>query len=770
MLNAWSGPDLRELEAGRLSRSARFGLGPWEIDLLVGTAVCEDEVVRLTPTETRLIDRLRSEQGTPVPRGVLLTEVWGYAATVRSRTVDTTLRRLRRKLEPHEHSQPLLVTRRGAGITLEGVRESRPDVSVRRLVRRGRSETLIGRDDIVSRLAERLNGGGWLTLHGPPGVGKTAVAQAIADRWDDGTRAVLLVSITGLSSFAEIESAIQRLIDGGRRDVPVVSVLADLQQPLLILDGAEGVPAAVGERFTEWMAASTLFLTRQEPIRCSAETPVQLQPLSDTQAGVLARAAAAEQDIDLDDELVRSIVGASDGLPLAIRLAVPVAAVGGPDAFATARWHSVQANREASHHHTLHAALSGALRALDGPAHQLLVDLTAFERDFDLAAVDGISPDSLASLMHLHQRGLVTGRGVMHLLTPIRAEAGPASIRATQRLDRWLSTLSDSDALTRSRATMQRADLVAAIRRGGQSDSLAWTLRGVARLVGPGKDIVDTLRLAEARAPDRSWVRASFAGCLHLRGESPRTVAKLALTLQGAARVWVEALTQRDPIAREALALQGPSTVRSAEVPWPWKAEILADLFARDPNESRGQASLKALQLESVNQPVFFRRVSGLLALSALQNGEMSRARSLIADAADEEGPWWPMVAGFLACFNADPDSAASAFIEAAERFSAARDLRGVSGAATYVALMAWWVGEPAKLDQPIPVPGGLQTIHVFLTDPLGVPLASLEDLDGRQVVAAWRRGEQPPDDLMGWPMRVLAQVLKTRPRRSERR
>jgi len=54
--------------------------------------------LQLTATEFRLLQLLLERQGRVQSRSQLLTEVWGYAEDVDSRTVDTHVRRLRRKL------------------------------------------------------------------------------------------------------------------------------------------------------------------------------------------------------------------------------------------------------------------------------------------------------------------------------------------------------------------------------------------------------------------------------------------------------------------------------------------------------------------------------------------------------------------------------------------------------------------------------------------------------------------------------------------------
>ena len=58
------------------------------------------EEVPLTATEFRLLRLLLERGGRVQTRGQLLSDVWGYAEDIDSRTVDTHIRRLRRKLGP----------------------------------------------------------------------------------------------------------------------------------------------------------------------------------------------------------------------------------------------------------------------------------------------------------------------------------------------------------------------------------------------------------------------------------------------------------------------------------------------------------------------------------------------------------------------------------------------------------------------------------------------------------------------------------------------
>jgi two-component system phosphate regulon response regulator PhoB len=74
-------------------RVGSIALDPDGYQVLLG-----DEELSLTATEFRLLHSLLRGRGRTQTRSALLAEVWGYAEDVESRTVDTHIRRLRKKL------------------------------------------------------------------------------------------------------------------------------------------------------------------------------------------------------------------------------------------------------------------------------------------------------------------------------------------------------------------------------------------------------------------------------------------------------------------------------------------------------------------------------------------------------------------------------------------------------------------------------------------------------------------------------------------------
>lgn len=72
----------------------------------------------LTPTEVALLELLGGRRGTPIDREELLRRIWGVERTT-SRTLDTHITRLRKKLEVDPAHPGFLVTVHGFGYRLE---------------------------------------------------------------------------------------------------------------------------------------------------------------------------------------------------------------------------------------------------------------------------------------------------------------------------------------------------------------------------------------------------------------------------------------------------------------------------------------------------------------------------------------------------------------------------------------------------------------------------------------------------------------------------
>jgi two-component system, OmpR family, alkaline phosphatase synthesis response regulator PhoP len=111
------------LRRSRLSAPAPVALdqfGEVEVNRAARTVKRRGEPVALTPKEFDLLIALMDRAGAVVPRGDLLSAVWGYQQDVSTRTVDIHVFELRAKLEPNPAQPVHIITVRKTGYRFEG--------------------------------------------------------------------------------------------------------------------------------------------------------------------------------------------------------------------------------------------------------------------------------------------------------------------------------------------------------------------------------------------------------------------------------------------------------------------------------------------------------------------------------------------------------------------------------------------------------------------------------------------------------------------------
>ena len=89
----------RAKDAGTVAESERIEFGDIVVDAASHAVTRDGESVTLSPKAFALLLALVRRDGAVVHRSALLREVWGYQALVLSRTVDSHVAELRRKLE-----------------------------------------------------------------------------------------------------------------------------------------------------------------------------------------------------------------------------------------------------------------------------------------------------------------------------------------------------------------------------------------------------------------------------------------------------------------------------------------------------------------------------------------------------------------------------------------------------------------------------------------------------------------------------------------------
>lgn len=79
-----------------------------------------EQEVQLTPREYQLLDLLLKNQGTVLTREVMLDRIWGMESEVTLKTIDATVKLLRKKLALLDGEQQYIHSIRGVGYTFEG--------------------------------------------------------------------------------------------------------------------------------------------------------------------------------------------------------------------------------------------------------------------------------------------------------------------------------------------------------------------------------------------------------------------------------------------------------------------------------------------------------------------------------------------------------------------------------------------------------------------------------------------------------------------------
>ena len=97
-----------------------YASGPLQVNVARGEVTKHGKSIELTRREFQLLCYLMERSGTPVLRSELLRSIWGYDTGAFTRTVDTHIGSLRRKLEDEPRQPQLILTVPNVGYKFHG--------------------------------------------------------------------------------------------------------------------------------------------------------------------------------------------------------------------------------------------------------------------------------------------------------------------------------------------------------------------------------------------------------------------------------------------------------------------------------------------------------------------------------------------------------------------------------------------------------------------------------------------------------------------------
>lgn len=270
-------------------------------------------------------------------------------------------------------------------------------------------EPFVGRTGDVRQILDSLTGSRLVSLVGPGGVGKTAVAAAVG-RGHRGP-----VAWTSLSQVTPdaVPAAVATQLGIRTGDIAGVARSLGGARLLLVLDTCEHVREAVTvmvDALLPRCPGLTVLATTRQVLGARGEQIIPVRPLPTGVDGAAARlfgALAARQDptIDLPQRQVADLCRRLDGLPLALEIAAAHVGALGIDGLRDmlGRGDTLPALPGAGppRTRTLMAAVGWSYRLLDPEAARALRRLSMVAEPFDqrLAAALGVDPDQLATLV-----------------------------------------------------------------------------------------------------------------------------------------------------------------------------------------------------------------------------------------------------------------------------------------------------------------------------------------------------------------------------------
>ncbi|MFI9560719.1 AfsR/SARP family transcriptional regulator [Nonomuraea endophytica] len=286
---------------------------------------------------------------------------------------------------------------------------------------------LVGRDDQLADVADRLGRDRLVTLTGPGGVGKTSLALQVARR---RTEQVYLAELTGTAHPADVLAAVVGVRDDSSQPLePRIARALSGRRALLVLDNCEHLVEPVAQLAATLLKAAPelrVLATSQEPLGVTGERVHVVPPLAEDDAVALFAARAGIEP----GPAARTICRRLDGIPLALELAATRVRALGADELARRlddRFRLLNTGmRDApARQRTLRAMIDWSWDLLSEPERLVLRRLAVHADGCTLEAAEQVCAepghDVLDLLVRLVDRSLVTPGPRFRLLESVAA-------------------------------------------------------------------------------------------------------------------------------------------------------------------------------------------------------------------------------------------------------------------------------------------------------------------------------------------------------------
>ena len=422
-----------------------------------------------------ILTLLVARAGEVVSKAELFAHVWPDYI-VHDHNLKVNVGNLRRSLAELDPATAYIATIAGRGYKFVAALQSDPPAAERPVASTSHHTApphvsqLLGRDDVILRISEKLDQPGYVTIVGPGGAGKTSLAVTVAQRSCKAGEAIAFADLSTLSDPRFVVPAIASALGVSLGfDDPIAGVINFLRSTplLLIIDNCEHViamAATVVERISSEVPAAQIIATSREPLRTRHEQieflsglayPYETTVLSTSDALqfpaiqlFIAKACGLEDAAPADD-YVRSVVSICtrlDGLALAIELAAGTASVlpssALDDLFKDGFDRMTRGARDAPlRHQSLEATLDWSYRLLPDREAVLLGLLSVFSGRFNADDVEAMySAGALEPMTGRDaRRSLWQNRSCRRNTTVRRSTTGwPRALDPTPRGVCWL--------------------------------------------------------------------------------------------------------------------------------------------------------------------------------------------------------------------------------------------------------------------------------------------------------------------------------------------